>query len=147
MPKTPQKISEGLIKIDTEIKKCYETQIRTFLIFDLKLFERLILEHQLSNILDIGCGEGSFILHIAKKFPQIKIHAVETIPNLLAESKIKQDKQSIRNIYFENTIFDENFPKSECDLITARFAVEQAIWFVWRCGLESAMVLNSFVRN
>lgn len=85
MTKVTQEVSSTLKKIDTKVKNCYETQIRAFSSFDNRFFGQLIHDHKIENVLDVGCGEGSFILNLAKMFPQLNIEAVETIASLVAE--------------------------------------------------------------
>lgn len=124
MSKTSQSVSHSLLQIDNKVRKCYETQVRTFSTFDNRFLGNLIQTHKIKNILDVGCGEGSFILNLATVYPQLTIKAVETVPSLVAECKNRQINQNISNIEFQNTLFDEHYSQSGFDLITARFAVE-----------------------
>lgn len=122
--KQSQGISSSLHQIDTNVSDCYEMQIRTFYSADNNFLDELVQKYAVKNLLDIGCGEGSFILNFAKKFPQLKIHAVETVPNLVKSCLNKQRNTNIQNVTFQEILFDESFPLSNFDMVTARFAVE-----------------------
>lgn len=119
-----QQVSESLMQIETGVSDCYETQIRTFGSADLDFLGNLIHTYKIKNILDVGCGEGSFILNFAKSFPKIEIHAVENNASLISECQKHKKQTGNNNVSFQQVLFDDHFPQSSFDMITARFAVE-----------------------
>lgn len=119
-----QSVSSSLAQVDTKVRNCYGTQIRTFACADELFYRPLIANHDTKNILDVGCGEGSFILNLAKKFPNTNFQGVEILPNLVTACIEQQNKLGIHNIKFHQALFDEHFPHSNFDIITARFSVE-----------------------
>ena len=63
-----------------------------------------------NKLLDLGCGDGSFIRRIKNKFPNIKTFGVDINPNVIQLNKIFKEKifskQDISNLSFKKNSFD-----------------------------------------
>ena len=51
------------------------------------LFEKLIDSSEINNLLDVGCGTGSFIRQIKNKFPQVEMFGVDISDNMISFCK------------------------------------------------------------
>lgn len=75
--------------------------------------------------LEIGCGKGSFILGMSKKYPERQFYAMEKISDvlLLAAEKIKADEiKNVRFIIGDAGTLKEYFPASSIKRIYLNFS-------------------------
>ena len=63
-----------------------------------------------NKLLDLGCGDGSFIRRIKNKFPNIKTFGVDVNPNVIRLNEIFNEKifsnQDLLNLLFKKNTFD-----------------------------------------
>ncbi|MEK6834707.1 MAG: class I SAM-dependent methyltransferase [Nanoarchaeota archaeon] len=63
-----------------------------------------------NKLLDIGCGDGSFIRRIKNKFPNIKVFGVDANPNIKYLNSVFKEKifsqQDLLNLSFKKNSFD-----------------------------------------
>ncbi len=115
------KISDSIFKINDKVTDCYLIQNKIYGAFDHSFLLDIIKKNQVENILDVGTGEGSFILELETLVPKIKIEAIDANENLILAA-IKKRKNS--EIDFKTGLFDQNYTSKTFGLIIARFAVE-----------------------
>jgi len=83
-----------------------------------------IIEARSDNdkILDICTGTADLALKIAKKFPRLKIYALDYSPNMLAVAKKRADACGLHNIIFKEGDFSNmEFENGSFDYVTISF--------------------------
>lgn len=75
--------------------------------------------------IEIGCGKGSFICGMAKKYPKINFVAIEKVPDVLVMAAEKAVDAELKNVFFIDTDADkleEIFEKGEIRRIYLNFS-------------------------
>ncbi len=75
--------------------------------------------------IEIGCGKGSFITGMAKKYPKINFIAIEKVPDVLVMAAEKAVDAELKNVFFIDTDADkieEIFEKGEIKRIYLNFS-------------------------
>jgi ubiquinone/menaquinone biosynthesis C-methylase UbiE len=116
-------VTKAIQDTKIQVESSYKAQIGAFGPFDYPLLTAIIDKHKVRRLLDIGTGEGSFLIELAKRTKDVTFDAIDLNKNLIEIGKLK-NKQLGLNINFQNANFGKNFPGSHYDLIMARFAVE-----------------------
>ncbi len=57
--------------------------------FRIDIFLRLIQEHSVSSLVDLGCGSGALLLEIGEKFPNIKLCGIDLSPSQIQFNREK----------------------------------------------------------
>ncbi len=70
------------------------------------------------RVLDLGCGDGTFLEVLNQKFPQIEALGVDPNPNSVKICRVKDIE------VFKNTLSKCNLPKESFDLVTAFHVIE-----------------------
>lgn len=110
--------------LNTLVNPCYEAQNPAFNPVNIPFLKKMISDHKIRKALDVGTGEGSFLLNFVKQAPKVKFDAVETNSSLIQLAEHKQRTAADRQINFICSTFSDSFLKSDYDMIMARFAVE-----------------------
>lgn len=77
-----------------------------------------------SSLLDIGCGDGLFILHLSKKFPQMQMIGIDISPSAInaADQSLKLWRKSNGNIHVSFKLQEQpelNVSENSVDIILA----------------------------
>ena len=79
-----------------------------------------------ARVLDIGCGRGRALLHLARRFPRSELIGYDISAEALADARAEADALGLDNVRFERrdlTDFDRQADPDGFDLITAFDAV------------------------
>lgn len=82
--------------------------------------------HQGIRVLDIGCGRGLAVLHLAARYPNSRFVGYDLSAPALEQARRQAREQSLNNVAFERrdlTGFDSEANRAEFDLITAFDAI------------------------
>ncbi len=112
-----------------QIESVYRAQIDAFGIFDFPFLINILNRHNVETVLDIGTGEGSFLIELAKNTNHIAFDAIDVNENLIEMAKAKCQKSKL-DINFFQANFGTTILESTYDLIMARFAIEHIRNFV-----------------
>lgn len=88
-----------------------------------ELDNRLPRESQ--RILDLACGPGEWVRHVAKDYPQAEVIGVDISQIMVAYAQTKAQQMGLSNARFQsgNILERLEFPDGAFDLINARFLV------------------------
>ncbi|MBU0505573.1 MAG: class I SAM-dependent methyltransferase [bacterium] len=114
-------VNKVIFDINKLVEPCYKAQNKAFGPIDFPYIKELFAKHKIKNVLDVGTGEGSFILELANQTKGVKFDAVDINPDLI---EIAKKRKGNINVTFENAHFNSAFSGNNYDLIMARFAVE-----------------------
>ena len=105
----------------------YKVQNNAYGVLDRPFLNGILAEHSdIKNVLDIGTGEGSFILPIAKQNPDISFTCIDLNEELIRRASASAKTERVKNIGFQTASFDENYNHNPCDLIFTRFTLEHS---------------------
>lgn len=82
------------------------------------------------KVLDIGCGRGRALMHLAERFPKSEFWGYELSTEALEYAKHQARKRNLNNVYFEQrdlTDFANTATNDQFDLITAFDAIHDQI--------------------
>ena len=82
------------------------------------------------NVLDIGCGRGQALLHLATRFPNSQFTGYEISQEALSDARREAMKRGLSNITFEQrdlTGFRRDAPTDQFELVTAFDAIHDQI--------------------
>jgi ubiquinone/menaquinone biosynthesis C-methylase UbiE len=117
-------IAKILPDLGTHVCSCYEAQNRAFGRINGLFLLNLIKSRRAKTIIDVGTGEGSFILELARQTRAVQYMAVEALSELIECAKNRQAKFPDSRVQFIRKPFDAKFPQKKVDMILARFSVE-----------------------
>ena len=77
----------------------------------------------LSDILDLACGPGGWVLDVAFALPHTKVVGVDVSQGMIEYARARAHSQGLENASFETLDISRplNFPDASFDLINARF--------------------------
>lgn len=116
-------VNKAITDSKIEVASVYKAQSEAFGLFDFPFLIDMINKNNTSSVLDIGTGEGSFLIGLAQRVKNVQFDAIDLNENLVEIGK-SNNKHMGLNINFMHANFGENFSQSNYDLIMARFAVE-----------------------
>ncbi|CAA6799805.1 MAG: Unknown protein [uncultured Aureispira sp.] len=99
----------------------YRAQIKVFGKFEYPYFESLVQKYTIRKVLDVGCGEGTFLKGLASIYQDITFEGIDVNGGLVS---LAGDNNSLENLSFSQTHFGEGFSSSGYDMIMARLSVE-----------------------
>jgi ubiquinone/menaquinone biosynthesis C-methylase UbiE len=116
-------VTKAIRDVKIQVEPSYKAQADAFGPFDYPLLTAIINKHKVHKMLDIGTGEGSFLIGLAKRTQDVTFDAIDLNQSLIEVGKLNSKRLGL-NINFQHANFGENFSGSHYDLILARFAVE-----------------------
>lgn len=96
-------------------------QTELFLPYEICFLLQSQIWQDATNILDVGCGNGSYISHISKFFPDKFYTAIDRSPELIL---IAKKECTAHNLHFEQKALETFHPEKEFDLILMRLVVQ-----------------------
>ena len=85
-----------------------------------KLMKLDFENNKAKNVLDVGCGIGGTVVHLAKKYPNIKFIGVDIVPGHIEMAKQLAKDNQVNNAKFFNQDFSNmGFSRSTFDIIYA----------------------------
>jgi ubiquinone/menaquinone biosynthesis C-methylase UbiE len=116
-------VNKAITDTKIQVEPIYKAQSDAFGFFDYPFLIDMINKNNVSRILDVGTGEGSFLIGLAQRTKNIQFDGIDLNENLVEIGKFN-NKQLGLNINFSHANFGESYAESNYDLIIARFAVE-----------------------
>jgi len=116
-------VNDAITDTKIQVEPIYKAQSDAFGFFDYPFLLDMINQNHSSKILDIGTGEGSFLIGLAQRTLNIKFDAIDLNEGLVEIAKSNSRLLGV-NINFQHANFGENYTEANYDLIIARFAVE-----------------------
>lgn len=119
-------VNKAIIDINIQVEPVYKAQSDAFGVLDYPFLLDIINKNGLSRVLDVGTGEGSFLIGLAQKTQNIRFDAIDLNKNLVEIGKSNNRVLGL-DINFQHANFGENYAESNYDLIMARFAIEHIV--------------------
>lgn len=99
-------------------------QTRTYGAIDLEEVTRIFNHRNVKSVLDIGTGEGSFILKLATKNPQIAFTCLDQSEISLQKARSNGQDLGSGNVTFQRHFFDSKGVDKKYDCVFSRFLFE-----------------------
>jgi len=119
-------VNKAIIDINVQVAPVYKAQLDAFGVLDYPFLLDIINKNGLSKVLDVGTGEGSFLIGLAQRTTNVAFDAIDLNKNLVEIGKANNEILGL-GINFQHANFGENYAESNYDLIMARFAVEHIV--------------------
>lgn len=119
-------VNRAITNKDIQVSSVYKAQSDAFGLLDYPFLLDMIDRNGTKKVLDVGTGEGSFILELAQRAANVRFDAIDLNKDLVEIGKVNNEILGL-DINFQHATFGENFTGSNYDLIIARFAVEHIV--------------------
>lgn len=103
-----------------------EAQTETYGVIELEYLSSLIEHFRTKSVLDIGTGEGSFLLGLANRFPEIRFVGIDHNDAFLRHAEKRRVAQNATNVKFEKIFFDSTYLPDAFGMILARFVLQHS---------------------
>jgi len=86
----------------------------------------VITNNNIKSVLDIGTGEGSFLLNLAKNLPDVNFVGIDHNDDFLKRSFTLKDKMALKNVELVKAFFDGSYDLTQHDMIFTRFTLQHS---------------------
>lgn len=86
----------------------------------------LLARHGPRVVLDVGCGEGSFLLQLAPHLPATQFLGIDHSELAVADAEARREREAVPNVSFEAAFFDAAFDAGPFGAITTRYTLQHA---------------------
>ncbi len=108
------------------MKKLLVAQTNSFGALEMPIVADLLKKHGSRSVLDIGCGEGSFLLRLAKETRGIRYVGIDHSEPIIKDARGKLRRQSVRNVTFKAAFFDRGFEQTKYDAAMTRYTLQHS---------------------
>jgi len=107
------------------VARVLEIQTEAYGYLDVPILSRELSRYNGGEALDVGTGDGSFLLKIAERNPALNYRGIEPNAELFAKAESRLAKIRLPNVQLEQAEFDSGC-KNKYDVILARFTLQHA---------------------
>ncbi len=108
------------------MKKVLMSQTESFGMLEMPIVTDLLKKGECRTVLDIGCGEGSFLLRLAKETKGLRYVGVDHSETIIKDASHKLQRQSLRNVEFKVAFFDQGFESTKYDAAMTRYTLQHS---------------------
>jgi SAM-dependent methyltransferase len=90
------------------------------------IVEDLLTKRRCRTVLDIGCGEGSFLLQMARKVHGTHFVGIDHSELAVKDALRNLRRRSLRNVTFKTAFFDQGFERTKYDAIMTRYTLQHS---------------------
>lgn len=103
-----------------------KTQAETYGVYEMDFLSTIIKNNGIKSVLDIGTGEGSFLLSLANKLPDVNFVGIDHNEDFLKRASELKDKIVSNNVHLVRAFFDKSYDTIRYDMVLARFTLQHA---------------------
>ncbi|MCP4727963.1 MAG: class I SAM-dependent methyltransferase [bacterium] len=107
------------------ISQVLEIQTESFGKCDILFLSNELSRYRNGNVLDIGYGDGSFLIKIAGENPDLTFLGIEQNSEFLSMAESKLAKTNLANVHLEQNEFNSEYDKTH-DVIFTRFTLQHS---------------------
>lgn len=108
------------------IKKVLVAQTESLGKVESPIVEDLLARRKARSVLDIGCGEGSFLLHLARAIKGPRFVGIDQNELAIRDAHRKLRRQLVRNVTLRTAFFDAGYDRTTYDVIMTRYTLQHA---------------------
>jgi ubiquinone/menaquinone biosynthesis C-methylase UbiE len=86
----------------------------------------ILNERECRDVLDVGTGEGSFLIEVARKAEAARFLGIDHNAFAIEQATAKLRRRALRNIRFETAFFDPTFDRTRHDAILTRYTLQHS---------------------
>jgi len=86
----------------------------------------LLRKGKCRRVLDIGCGEGSFLLKVAAQVKNALFVGIDQNHLAVEDARRRLDRTGVRNAAFQTAFFDPSFERIKYDAVLTRYTLQHA---------------------
>ena len=87
---------------------------------------RILQERGCRNVLDVGTGEGSFLLEVARRARGCRFLGIDHNRFAIGKAQARLRRRSLRNVRFETAFFDAAFDRKRRDAVLTRYTLQHS---------------------
>jgi SAM-dependent methyltransferase len=106
------------------LKTVLVAQTESLGLVETPIVEDLLARRACQRVLDIGCGEGSFVLKLARKAKAVRFLGIDHSTLAIDDALGNLRRGSWRNVEFRTAFFDPGFERSKHDAILTRYTLQ-----------------------
>jgi ubiquinone/menaquinone biosynthesis C-methylase UbiE len=106
------------------IKTVLIAQTESLGMAEMPIVEDLLKKHRCRTVLDIGCGEGSFLVRLARKLMGTHFLGIDHSQLAIDDARRKCRRLSSRNVEVKTAFFDSGFDRTEYGAIMTRYTLQ-----------------------
>lgn len=106
------------------IKKVLVAQTESLGMLEAPIVEDLLKKHRCRTVLDIGCGEGSFLLLLARRLKGARFSGIDHSELAVDDALRKLRGRSKPNVKFRTAFFDPGFDRTKYDAMMTRYTLQ-----------------------
>lgn len=99
----------------------------------------ILSERHRRDVLDIGTGEGSFLLEVARRVPEARFLGVEHNAFAVRKAAARLRRSPLRNVSFWTSFFDSAFDRTKHDALFTRYTLQH-------CSRPEEFLRNAYQR-
>jgi len=84
----------------------------------------ILSERRRRDVLDIGTGEGSFLLEVARRAPEARFLGIDHNDFAVRKGIARLRRSPLRNVRFQTSFFDSAFDRTTHDAILTRYTLQ-----------------------
>jgi SAM-dependent methyltransferase len=85
---------------------------------------RILNERKCRDVLDLGTGEGSFLLEVARRSPRTRFLGIDHNRFAIQKAAARLRRRSLANVRFKTAFFDPTFARKRRDAIFTRYTLQ-----------------------
>ena len=108
------------------VSKALVAQTESLGVLETPIVEDLLRRHKARTVLDIGCGEGSFLLQLAHRLQGVRFLGIDHNQLAVRDAVRKARRRSLDNVAFRTAFFDAGFERPSYDAILTRYTLQHS---------------------
>jgi SAM-dependent methyltransferase len=108
------------------IKAVLAAQTNSLGALEAPLAADLLRAHKCRTVLDVGCGEGSFLLNLAARAEGERFLGIDHNELAIRDARRGLRRRALTNVKFETAFFDPVFSKERRDAVLTRYTLQHS---------------------
>ncbi len=123
------KLWSELMKMDVAelLDHILTIQTETYGQFEIQQLTNFIKQHQVKRVLDIGTGQGAFLLKLSSALQDVQFCGVEHNQDFIRKAKTQKEILRAKNVEFIEATFNAEYPLEKHDLILSRYCLQHSL--------------------
>lgn len=90
------------------------------------VIEGILARHHCRRVLDVGCGEGSFLLHLASRMRRTRFVGMDHSELAIRDATLRLEGGACPNVEFRTAFFDSAYDPAMYDAILTRYTLQHS---------------------
>jgi ubiquinone/menaquinone biosynthesis C-methylase UbiE len=108
------------------IRNVLVAQTESIGMLEIPIVEEMLKRGKSRSVLDIGCGEGSFVLELARRIAGTRFLGIDQNELAISDALRRLRRRKLRNVMFRPAFFDSRFEPAEHDAVMTRYTLQHS---------------------